>query len=182
MTKKLSLIYLIVVLVLGIIATSDMVIQKACAEGLEGLEALEVTAGQAAEGEEDKGKAAKKTLETDKGDPENREKRTDKRSVSGRVSLIRDDYINVVYKEDKKKGVEYEMGFKLNGAVQLSHKKLLDSLERGDFVSIEYDEMAESYDKVAPDGTKERKNKVTGREARAISFKKSASSALVSGE
>ncbi|MEA3437057.1 MAG: hypothetical protein U9R43_11370 [Thermodesulfobacteriota bacterium] len=60
--------------------------------------------------------------------------------VSGEISSISENFISVVYENDKEKGIEYEMLVPIDKDVKIEHKASLSELNIGDRVSIQYED------------------------------------------
>jgi len=90
--------------------------------------------------------------------------------VSGEVSAISSNFINIIYEKNSKKGVEYEMPMKVDSDVQLKHKLELKEIKVGDTVLVRYDEMQQEAERPKKNGTMEQYTKVLSRHARLITF------------
>ena len=80
----------------------------------------------------------------------------DARSITGTVSIIRDNYISIVFKTDSATNEDYEMIFLLDETVTFQRAELSE-LEEGDTVLISFDEFSEEDDK----GAKKFKKRIT---------------------
>lgn len=129
MFKKLSLIYLTVVLVLGIIATSEMAIQKLSSDDSGFFEYLAYAQeGQEAEAKEEKPEPGIKGLVT--------------QEVVGELICF-SPIKNPRFVTIAVKGADYDACFEMGKNVKVEHKSSLDELEEGQTIGITYDEITE---------------------------------------
>ncbi|MCK5451314.1 MAG: hypothetical protein KAI70_06080 [Candidatus Omnitrophica bacterium] len=103
------------------------------------------------------------------------------KKVTGIVSNVRPEHIDIVYKTDEKKNESWEMGFNVNASVELNRKKDLSDIQIGDKVSIDYVEKMLEYEYVRDDGSVEIRKKKTGTEAKEITFVRGKRAGLSSG-
>ncbi len=67
--------------------------------------------------------------------------KTSTKELTGTISGISIDSISLVYKEDKQKGIEYEILLPLNSDIEIQHKKSLKDFNVGDMASVAFDEV-----------------------------------------
>jgi len=79
------------------------------------------------------------------------------KEIQGKVSAISNNFIAVVYAENKEKGSEEEIALPIAKDVNLEHVKSLHQIEAGDRVKVQYEEVQEG-------------GKVIERKAKVITF------------
>jgi len=104
------------------------------------------------------------------------------REVTGTVSAITPQFINVVYSSDKKAGIEYEMPLAIGKDVELRYKRSLHEIKFGDTVSVKFDEKQRTVTPQGGDGRRKVETQVVSREVQRITFLKTATQGLVSGD
>jgi len=103
------------------------------------------------------------------------------KDVTGVISVLNPTYIAIVYHREKDTGHEYEIGFPISSDIKISRKRSLDDINRGDTVTVKYDEKSREYDQKQEDGTMKTKIAVMERKATEIVFVRPEPSVLSSG-
>ncbi|GEM_PF-4930091 len=63
--------------------------------------------------------------------------------VSGEVSAINKNFIAVVYRKDRERHSEEEIGLTIPKDVNIQNKNSLDDIQAGDIVEVQYEELSE---------------------------------------
>lgn len=93
------------------------------------------------------------------------------KEVTGEVGVVRPPFMAIVYKKDKRKGIEYEIALRLDkDDVLIERKDSLDQIHQGDTVRVVYEEKQKEYEVTNEKGRKEIKRKVVSRDVKKIIF------------
>ena len=103
------------------------------------------------------------------------------KTLTGIVSALTADFIAIVYNVDKNTQAEYEMPFSIPADIKLSRASSLSNISLGDTVEVLYQEKLMDVEVKRADGKAAIERHIVHRELKNITYIKSASTAMMSG-
>lgn len=104
------------------------------------------------------------------------------KELTGKISAVAPGFLNVIYKSESERGVDYEMPLRVDEKVEFRLKRGLDEFAFGDMVKVAYAEVQQLAERSTADGKTESYMRVVSRTATVVTFIKPAAKGMVSGE